>query len=98
MDEKKKAEAILHRKKAVELLEMAHQHLEKYGLPGSIQHVYQEAKDRGLPWADGAWTIAQDAVDEVLIARGVKAIPNDEAAREGPGILDEAIRNLRARS
>ena len=27
MDERKKAEEILHRKKAVELLEMAHQHL-----------------------------------------------------------------------
>lgn len=94
MDERKKAEEILHRKKAVELLEMAHQHLEEYGLLGAIQHVYQEAKDRDLPWADEAWCIADDAVDQVIITRGGNAIPRKAAALEGPGILDEAIRQV----
>jgi hypothetical protein len=82
------------RKKAVEFLELARKHLEEYGLFGAIQHVYQEAKDHGLPWADDAWRLADDAVDQVLIPRGVNAIPHEAAQREGPALLDDAIRHL----
>jgi hypothetical protein len=98
MDEKKDTEEILHRKKAVDFLELARKHLQEYGLFSAVQHVYQEAKDRDLPWADEAWRLADDAVDQVIRARGGNAIPNEAAPREGPGILDEAIRNLRPRS
>jgi hypothetical protein len=82
------------KKAAVEILELARKHLEEYGLLGAIQHAYQEAKDRELPWAEDAWCIAKDAVDEVITARGGNAIPHEAAQREGPDILDEAIRHV----
>jgi hypothetical protein len=94
VDERKNTEEVLHKKKAVELLELARKHLEEYGLLDAIQYVYGLERDRGLPWADEAWRIAKEAVDHVMIARGGKAIPHEAAQREGPGILDEAIRQV----
>jgi hypothetical protein len=83
------------KKAAVELLELARKHLEEYGVMGAIQHVYLLASDRGVPWAtEDAWRLADNAVDQVIIARGGNAIPHEAAQREGPALLDDAIRHL----
>ena len=52
------------RRAAYELIVLAQQHFEQFSLIGAIEHVYQMAVDRELPWANSeVLNIAEDAID-----------------------------------
>ncbi len=94
------------RKAAVEILELARKHLDKYDLIGAIQHVYQYGRDQGVPWArEDAWHLANDAVDEAIFkwrGRTPEAVRNlpvgrallEAAQREGRDLIGDAIRHV----
>lgn len=57
------------KKYAGELIGLAQEHLEQYSIIGAIEHVYQMAADRQLPWAcSEVLNIAEDAIDQARAA------------------------------
>jgi len=57
------------KKFARELIELAQHHLEQYSTIGAIEHVYQMAVDRHLPWAVfDVREAAEDAIDQARAA------------------------------
>ena len=64
------------RRAARELIGLAQQHLEEYTVIGAIEHVYQMAVDRALPWACAAdalvrWTVVLAIFTGALVMASV---------------------------